>query len=381
MPNFSPEKLFRRPGDSFVGIDLGISSVKMVQLKKDKGQVVLESYGELSTGPYGGSDIGQAVALSAPKMAELLKDLMTEANITAKVGAMSIPLRSSLLVNIEIPEAVESKLSEIISIEARKYVPVPVSEVVLDWWIVPKREQEIPRPIMTIKADQPPVDKVESKVKTKKIEVMMAAIHKDVIKQFQNIGKLIEKAPEFLEIETFSAIRACLKNETDAVAFLDIGAGNSKVAIIDYGIVRLSHTINKGSQDVTVAIAKSLGLPFVKAEEIKRKVGLSGKVRAEDDLSKVANPIMEYIFNEANRVIVNYQNKYRRVVSKVVLIGGGSQLLGLPEIGRRVVSVPLEIGAPFDKTKAPAFLADILKEAGPSFAVAIGVALRGLETL
>jgi len=96
-----------------------------------------ETYGELACGPYNNLSVGQATNLPTDKYVELLRDLFKEANVTAKVGAIAIPLNHSLIVSAEVPEMDEKELAGVIPIEARKYVPVPISEVILDWWIVP----------------------------------------------------------------------------------------------------------------------------------------------------------------------------------------------------------------------------------------------------
>jgi type IV pilus assembly protein PilM len=165
-----------------------------------------------------------------------------------------------------------------------------------------------------------------------------------------------------------------------AKALIDLGASSTKMAIVDYGVVRQSHTINKGAQDITVDISRSLGISFVKAEEIKRRVGLIPTI-GEDDLQKVVSPIVDYIFSEVNNVISNYQKKHSRAVDKIVLIGGGSMLKGLVDVARNNVDVPVVLGQPFDKVEVPAFLQEVLVEEGPSFATAIGLAMRAAQEL
>ena len=81
---------FRQGDDSVLGIDIGPSSIKVVQLRRKKGQAVLETYGELALGPYAGLQVGQAVSLPAEKTAEVLRDIMREANVTTKRAAFSI---------------------------------------------------------------------------------------------------------------------------------------------------------------------------------------------------------------------------------------------------------------------------------------------------
>lgn len=352
---------------SAVAIDLGISSVKVVQLRKEKGRAILETYGELACGPYNSFAVGQATNLGPGKYLEVLRDLFKEANITAKIGAMAIPLRHSLIVSAELPEMEEARLPEVIPLEARKYVPVPINEVILDWWVVPHSE------------NNPSISEGKT-VATRKMEVLIASIHKDTVREYQEIARDMNLQVDAFEIETFSSIRSVMPNDLTATAILDIGAGTSKIAIIDYGIVRSSHTISKGSQDITISISKSLNIPFDKAEEIKRRLGLVGSLE-NGDLAEMVSPTVEYIFAEANKAMLQYQREHKRAISKLVLIGGGSLLKGIIDTARSVVGITVIQGTPFDKVEAPPFLNNILKEAGPEFAVAIGLALRKLEDL
>ncbi len=358
---------------SVVAIDFGISSVKVVQLRKERGKAVLETYGALACGPYNALSVGQATNLPPEKLIELMRDLFREANITAKTGAIAIPLRNSLIVSVEMPEIEEKKLAEIIPIEARKYVPVPISEVVLDWWVLPKSG-------LDERASEAGNETrgVEKKRFGDTMEVLIASIHKDTVRLYQEIAQKLGLVADVYEIETFSAIRSVMTNDLSATAILDLGAGTSKIAIVDYGIVRVSHTIDKGAQDISVAISKSLSVPFVKAEEIKRKYGLIGDVDA-GELIETISPTVEYVFSEAVKVMHGYQKEYKRAIDKVVIIGGGALLKGVMETASRVIGLPIIIGSPFDKLEAPVFLEGVLKEAGPEFAVAIGLALRKLE--
>ncbi len=369
--------LFKKD-NSFIGIDIGSSSVKVIQLRKDKGRVILETYGELSTGPYADKAVGQAVNLPPDQLALLMKDLFKEANITTKVGSMAIPLRSSLLVSIKVPELAEEKLAQMVPLEARKYIPVPISEVMLDWSVIPPATggyevDEDPS------SASPDTEKATSP-KSRQIEVLIVAIHKDTISQYGEIARQASIDAKFLEIETFSAMRSSFQNDLGATVIVDIGAATTKMVIIDRGVIRMSHTINKGSQDVTLAIARSLNISFAKAEEIKRKVGLVEKV-GDKDMGETISPIVEYVFNEVSQVMIEYQKEQNRSVEKVIILGGGALLKGLFEVAKENIYAPVVLGTPFDRVEAPSFLENILREVGPGFAVAIGLALRGLEEL
>lgn len=371
MSNFFTRLLGRSgssPTDSVIAVDFGSSSAKVIQLRKDKGRIVLETYGELATGPYVGMAIGQAVNLGADKMSEVMKDLLREANVTTKTGALAIPLRSSLLVALEVPNLSKNDLATAVPNEARRFIPVPISEVELDWWVIPKREDVSP----AFEGDKNPADK-------KTQEVLIAAIHRDTVKMYQDLVKNLGLTVNTFEIETFSLIRSALTNDLSATVIVDFGAGTTKVAIVDYGVVRVSHTINKGSQDISVALSKALNVSFEKAEEIKRKVGLVEEVTAEGEVRSIISPVVEYIFSEIDRVVVNYQKRHTVAVEKVILLGGGCQMRGLFEMAKSNLEMSVSLGRPFDKMETPAFMDNVLQDAGTSFAVSIGLALRLLE--
>jgi type IV pilus assembly protein PilM len=353
-----------KKSDSFLGIDIGSSSVKVIQLKKSRGRVILQTYGELSIGPYGGLAIGQATVVSAEKTADLIKDLFREANVTASAGAFSIPLKSSLLVTIDLPEMGDKELKQAVPIEARKYIPVPISEVMLDWWPAPRRQNDGSQKAASSGPQM--------------IDIVLAAIHKDTVNRYQSISKLTNITTDFFEIETFSAMRSSMVSDLAATVVVDMGAATTKVVIVDYATVRQNHTINKGAQDVTLAISRSLGVPFAKAEEVKRQVGLTDQ-EGFNGLGKTVSPVVEHIFSEVTKVMVDYQKKNNRSIERILLIGGGALLKGIDIVAKDNLYVPTEMGRPFSKVEAPAFLEPILAEVGPSFAVSIGLALRGLQ--
>ena len=131
--------LFAEKEKSVLGVDIGSSSLKVVQLHKEHGEAVLETYGELALGPYGGSEVGQATNLSAEQVTETLKDLLREAKVTTKVCGVSIPFARSLLTLVTLPYRKDPEEQKtVIELEARKFIPMPLSEVQLDWFIVPR---------------------------------------------------------------------------------------------------------------------------------------------------------------------------------------------------------------------------------------------------
>jgi type IV pilus assembly protein PilM len=363
-------RFFNKNTESVLGIDIGTSAIKVVQLKKKDGQAVLETYGELALGPYAGVEIGQATNLPVEKIIEALNDLMREkeVNLSTNKCGIAIPFSSSLMSLIEMPMLSYKQLSVMIPLEARKYIPVPISEVTLDWSIIPKDENE---DVTEDKED----DKGPTKIK--KTDILLVAIHNETISRYQEIVNKTGLEASFYEIEIFSTMRSVIEDEREPVMVLDMGAASTKLYIVERGIVRVSHTINRGSQDITTTISKSLGVSVSDAEIMKRTQGAN--VRGEVNLKEIVHLSLEYVFAEANQVILNYQRRYKKTLSKVVMVGGGSALKGLSEMAQLSFQSEVVAGNPFVKTEAPAFLENVLKDTGPEFAVAVGVALRRLQ--
>jgi len=362
--NFS--RFFRSGGGSAVGIDIGSSFIKLVQLKKKGGRAILETYGELALGPYAGLINGQMTNLPSEKISEALNDILKESHVSTKNAAISIPFSASLISLIELPRASEGQLDTIVPLEARKYIPVPVSEVSLDWWVIPRRDE------YETEEGSEPAPKVQ------KIDVMVAAIHNDTIDKYRDVVRRSGLTDVFFEIETFSTIRSTFGRDMKLIMVLDMGAGTTKLSIVEYGVVKSSHVISRGSQDITVALSKSLSVSLETAEEIKRTYGLIGKEESPE-IAKTVALSTDYIFSEVNRVLLNYEKKYNKTIGKVILTGGGVLLRGFKEAAVRMLRAEALYGDSFSKVESPAFLEDTLRQAGPEFAVAIGLALRKLQ--
>jgi len=420
-------QLFKPREHSVIGIDIGSSAIKVVQLRRKKGRAVLETYGELAIGPYGGVEIGRVAQLSGEKLTEAFNDLLRESHVTTKSGGLAIPLASSLITFITVPNVQEKQLAEMISLEARKYIPVPINEVMLDWSIIPKDEnlpedtddivtqtQAVPVTVRNSEVQTPhatPANTAQSAPTTmpttpftaqsaptfntaatntvassaqnsahgsKMTEVLVVAIHNESLTGYQTLMNRIGVTTSFFEIELFSAVRAVLERGVQPQMIVDMGAGSTKLYIIERGILRASHIINRGSQDITLAISKSMSVPVNEAENLKRVYGLQGGPEYKE-LTEIITLNLDYIFYEANRVLLNFQRKHNKAISKVFLTGGGVLMKGFVDLAAQSFQSEVVYANPFSKVETPAFLADQLKEAGPEFAIAIGAALRRLS--
>jgi len=362
-------------GDKRVlGVDIGTSAIKVVQLKSDKGRVILENYGELALGPYASGIIGQATNLSTEVISEALVDVLKEAKITGGEVAMAIPLGASLLSFITLPTKDRAQLARMIPLEARKYIPVPISEVALDWWVLPDKGSAT-KDAQKASKEEKSKNKKES---SEQSEVVIAAIHNETINKYKRIQSTTGLQVSLFEIEIFSSIRSVVGRDMKPVMILDIGAGSSKLAMVEYGVVKSYHSINMGSQDITSSISKAFSMDMASAEQLKRDKGLNGEVEGRT-IRDIAGLPLGHIFSEAKNAIESYKESNGGSVSKIILVGGGALLDGLQEFAQQEFEIEVALGDPFSKVESPAFLDDLLKKVGPEFAVALGIGLKALQ--
>ena len=352
----------KKKEQSVIGIDIGSSSLKVVQLKRVSGTAVLETYGELALGPYAGAEVGQATNLPASTISETLNDLLREANVTTLSAGISIPFSRSLLTLVELPRRSDAQEQKtVIELEARKYIPVPVSEVQLDWFMLP---DVIP----------------EGGGRSDKVRVLLVAVHNDELALLEGVVKGASLDASFYEIEIFSTIRSVVDEPVKPVLVIDIGASATKVYVVESGVVALSHNIPEGGQDVTRTIASAHGLTVKKAESLKKEHGFTAK---EDTgyTNKTIELVFSRIFGETKRVLQQFETAHNKSISGIVLTGGGGVTKELAGYAQSFFSIPVTIADPFGKTQAPAFMRPVLSEIGPEFAVAVGLALRKVQEL
>lgn len=358
---------------SAIGIDIGSSAIKVVEIKKKGGKAVLETYGAIALGPYADLDAGHVTNLQVPKIVEALQEVLKQSGVTGTSAAFAIPVQSSLILTIELPTVIkESELASIIPNEARKYIPVPITEVSIDYFVLPQKAESFEEMNSSNDASGVPVKHMG------KTNVLVIATQNDAIAKFRSIVSECKMFASFFEIEIFSSIRSNFEHELSPVLLVDLGASRTKLSIVEFGMVKSYHTVDRGGADITASIATSLNVPYSEAEKMKKEFGLFDNA-AQKTLAETIKIHMNYIFSETNSVLLGYERKYNRTISKVIFSGGGSLLKGLAEIAASNFRAEIEIGHPFSKVSTPVFLEKVFETMGPEFAVALGLALRKLQ--
>lgn len=336
-----------------VGVDIGASSIKVVELSMRRDVPTLETYGELQLGPYGEVAVGQTVTLSAEKTTEALVDILRESSVAAKRAAVPISYRASLVTSFSVPTTDEERIDAIVPIEARKYIPATLREVSFDWF-----------PIAQDKESQ-------------YTKILLAAIHNDQIGRYRTVVTKAGLAIAATEIELFSALRSVLRQSDADTAVIDFGANATKLYIAHHGTVSRTHTVRMHGAGLTDVIATELNVSFKEAEQLKRTFGIAPD--ADKRVSKVLRGVIERGLREAKQVMVRHAAEQIQV-QNIVITGGGALLRGISEYAQDFFQCSVTRAHPFAKVSYPAFMEDMLTEAGPLFSVSIGAALRGIES-
>jgi cell division protein FtsA len=219
---------------------------------------------------------------------------------------------------------------------------------------------------------------------------MLVAIHNATLEKYRAISSGANLTPAFFEIEVFSAVRASLDHGIAPVAVVDFGAATTKFYVVERGIVRESHLINRGSQELTLSAARALNITVAQAEERKRRTGLIGGADASTALtaaSAAAPDLARQSFEltlapllaDIAHTIASFEQHMSEAISTIVFTGGGASLRGFAQYAQSKLQAEVRLSDPFGKTETPAFLTSLLRETGPEFSVAVGAALRRLQ--
>lgn len=344
----------------FLGIDIGTSSIKAVELSSFGKRKKLENYGEISALAFFEKPFRtfekNTLLLSAQEIAKATQAILEEAKIKTKKVCFSIPDFSSFFTWFELPPMSREEVSQAVRFEARQQIPVPLSEVTLDWQVIE--------------------GKISDKEKAK-LKILLVAVPNEIIGQYQAIATLCHLELQALEAEVFGLSRAVVKNEKGVVALIDIGAQSSTCNIIENGVLKRSHSFDICGNDLTQTISRAFGIDYQEAEKLKKKQGiLFSQLK---DTRKVLLPLIDLMLAEIKKTCQNFYQSELKDAKKLVLAGGSALMPGLKEYFQEQLQKEVEIGNPFSAIFYPPILEKTLKELGPSYAIAVGIALRGVE--
>ncbi len=358
-------KLFKIRPKKFLGIDIGTSSLRIVELERQGQTYRLINYGEIKTSAFREKSLKvfqkNSLALSNKQVAEAIQNIFEEAKIQTEEANFSIPDFCSFSTTFNLPVMGKDEVPEAVNYEVRPFIPLPLTAVTLDWFII------------------------EGEPSKTTLKILVVAIPNDVINQYQDIAQLAGLKLRILEAEVFALARSSIKDEREKeiIGLIDIGARSTTCSIIEKGILKSNHSFNVAGNELAEVIAGSLNIERNRAEELEKKYGLvldsSSSGEPSKEIRKILIPLIDSILEEIRKVFRSFYRQEGKKIEKIVLAGGLISMPGLKEYFSVELKKKVIIADPFLHIACPPILTETLKEIGPSYAIAVGLALKGLE--
>jgi len=344
--------------ESYVGVDIGSSGIKIVELKKEGGKARLMSYG-FSENPL------NLDKTSNQETAGVINEIYGKAGIFSRqaVSALStFSVFSSVISLVGLNKNDDKDIDSAVQWEAKKVIPLPLEEIVLDWKKIDESQDK--NKALAVKDD---------------VKVLLTGAPKSLVKKYIEIFKLAKINLLSLETETFALIRALLGNDKSTVMVVEIGASTSNVIIVKESIPMLSRSIDIGGTTITEAISNNLNIGKERAEQFKYDMGISAVDSPEGAIPKTIAETISPVVNEIKYAIDIFQNKGGAKVEKIILTGGSALLLNLPSYLSKMLNLNVIVGDPWYRVSYPVDLKPALDDLGPRLSTAIGLAMREIE--
>lgn len=343
---------------SYLGVDIGTTSIKIVEIEKTSQGPQLTNYGIIESFGYL-KRFNEAIQTSSLKIAtketaEMLKTLVQKANFKTKNVIASIPAFAVFNTFLEIPEMPMGDTVNALKFQIPKYVPLPPEEMSIDWLKIDqwKDEKGIPRQ-----------------------RILVTAVPNERVRKYQEIFKLADLKLNVLEVESLSLVRAFTSQDDEPTLILDIGSRSTNIVIASKGFLRYSAQTDYAGLSLTQAIASGFGIDTKRAEELKRQKGII--VRAEEyELSTLTLPFLDVIISEVKRAKAAYEKDGGMTVGRIILVGGSANLLGLPKYFEEQTGLKTTIGNPFRFVNYLPQIELMVKELGPLLGLAIGLGTK-----
>lgn len=383
---------------SYLGVDIGTASIKIVELKNEGGRAKLTTYGFTEEA----TDI---VRSSSQEMEEkiiaLIKKVCERAKTTTKKTVAALPSFSVFSSIISLPQMSKKDLTQAVTWEAKKFVPMPIEEMVLDWKVLEERAKElkaehkkesfaqkqktsplisqvkpsfeIPNPLSSPATES----KVTPEVK-KNIKILLTAAPKNLVERYIRIFKGTQLEFLSLETESLALERSLIGGDPTPIMVVDIGALTSDIAIFEKGIPVLNRSVDVGGLTLTHGIASRLQVSFERAEQFKRDIGFTPS--RENSILRTIEATFSPLINELKYCFDLYLSQEGSSrIEKIILTGGSSFLPNFDSYLSRLLDIKVYIGDPWARVIYPVELKPVLEEIGPRFSVAIGLAMREIE--
>jgi len=372
--------MFSGNKSSFLGVDIGTSSIKVVEFRNEGGRPRLGTYAFLERPT---NIVKLDSVQQQQEMASALGQILKKARVTSDRAIAALPNFSVFSSIISLPVMPRKEMYAAVRWEAKKFVPMPIEEMVLDWRLLKEKDKGAARPAEA--PDQKTLDPKSLEAQPgergpKNLRVLLTAAPKSLVKRYIDIFKTVGLRLVSLETESFALERSLLGGEPGSFMIVDVGAVATNITITVNSVPLLNRSIDVGGDTITKAIANGLNVDLDRAEQFKRDVGIGGSDAAGGQIPRAIEFVVTSIINEIRYVFNLYRNQGEKPIEKVILAGGSAFLTNLPEYLAATLNMKVIIGDPWARVVYPVDLKPALDEIGPRFAVAIGLGMREIVT-
>lgn len=379
MGLFGPKKM------SFIGVDIGAGGVKLVELQNEKGRGKLMTYGFTERTP----DAQPINLVDSPKDAALLlKKIAQKARVTTTKTVAGLPTASVFSSVINVPKTDDEKeQKEAIEWQARKLIPVPLEEMVLDF-------KRITPPETAVKpADKPSGKETEKEEEKKKAakekegekteQVLITGASKSMVQKYVNVFKMAGLELVSLETETFALTRALVGKDRSTTMIVDMGAVRTNIIIVENRIPFVTRSLDAGGVMFTKIMSKVLSIDLKSAEQMKCDIKGVSTLYPGDSLPQIFEtavaPMITEMQYSMNLYVTQNEGSSPKSIEKVILTGGSAGLPVLASYMASKLNIKTYVGDPWARIVYPDGLRPVLDEIGPRYSVAIGLAMRDIE--
>ncbi len=347
------------PRKQLVGLDIGSSAIKLVQLKESKGRYFLQKFGVKPLEP---EVIVDGTVMDEGRVVSAIRELFEEANVKNKHVAISISGHAVIVKKISLPPMPDEELEGQVKLAAEQYIPFDINEVNIDFHVLP------PDPSGDAQAD---------------MSVILVAAKKDKINELTELVKGAGLTPMIMDVDAFAienmhAISYPMAQD-ETTALVNVGASVMNVNIIRGGVSLFTRDIPLGGNRYTEAIQREMGMSYEEAEELKRggRAGDTGPAQ----LTNVIDSVNGEVASEIARTVDYFKTSMSNAdLDRVLICGGVARIKGLVQQLADRMQVPVEVANPFAEidTSASDFDQETLEEMAPLAAVGVGLALRAV---
>lgn len=350
--------MLKRGKTSMVGVDIGSSSVKAVELQGKGSDLQLLNLGFETLQADSVVD-GQIMELNA--VSNAISSIFNEHKIKTTRVAAGVNGHSVIVKNIVLPQMTEEELQESFAWHAEEHIPFDISDVNLDYHVMNRSNDAI--------------------------HVLLAACKRDKVANLKQAIQLAGKQPSVVDVDAF-ALQNCYELNYDpqpghVVALLNIGASTTNINILNGVRSVFTRDATFGGNQYTSLLQKEMGLTFDQAEAVKRGMPLPAGIE-QRDIAPILDTVSDILALEIQKTVDFYRatvEEGESAVERILVCGGGSKLKGLVDFLSRRFEVPVEMFDPFRKIKVDSrgFDPEYMREIVPEMAIAVGLALRGVD--